>query len=222
MSEKKGSYIFGLNKVVGRNLAWVDLNEVVGPNPAWAELSKTVVPNPAWAELSKTVGANPARADLARTVPGLAWADLSTAVPRLAWAHLAKTVPTPAWADLAKTVGTKRREEHRADAPSPTNAVKPQPVSTDEQHYAEVAEVSHELGGVHEEASEPPRTAEKFLSFLISPDRLEEAIGDFEEGYRLMLKRHDIVHARRWYWEQVLKEALSGAFRFAWKIWAGS
>jgi hypothetical protein len=70
----------------------------------------------------------------------------------------------------------------------------------------------------------PPATIEKFLSYLLSPDRLEEAIGDFEDGYHLMLKRHGVGHARRWYCWQVFMVAARGAFDAAWRavrIWRG-
>jgi hypothetical protein len=45
----------------------------------------------------------------------------------------------------------------------------------------------------------------------MSPDHLEERIGDFEEGFALMVKRHDLGHARRWFLWQVFMIAARGA-----------
>jgi len=73
-------------------------------------------------------------------------------------------------------------------------------------------------------AQRVPQAAEKLLSYLLSPDRLEEAIGDFEDGYKLMLNRHGIAHARRWYWWQVFKIAVTAVFDLVSKtvrVWAG-
>ncbi|MGH7054856.1 MAG: permease prefix domain 2-containing transporter [Stellaceae bacterium] len=71
-------------------------------------------------------------------------------------------------------------------------------------------------------ANPAPPTAERLLSFLLPPERLEEAIGDFEEGYRLMLRRHGKGHASRWYYWQIFKIVLMGASEAALKairIW---
>jgi len=75
---------------------------------------------------------------------------------------------------------------------------------------------------------QPPVKAEKLLSFLISPEKLEEAIGDFEDGYRLLLERHGRGHARRWSrrwycWPVFMgcgSRHLESAYR-AGKIWSG-
>lgn len=70
----------------------------------------------------------------------------------------------------------------------------------------------------------PPAKAARLLSYLLSPDRLQEALGDFDEGYALMLERHDIGHACRWYWIQVIKLIVWGLFGAACKvakIWGG-
>jgi hypothetical protein len=88
---------------------------------------------------------------------------------------------------------------------------------------------SHELGPIDIDLtpviSQPPERAEKFLSLMLPPTRIEEAIGDFEEGYLVMLDRHGIGHARRWYWIQVIKVAARGLFDAACKaakiIWGG-
>jgi hypothetical protein len=53
---------------------------------------------------------------------------------------------------------------------------------------------------------------------LLTPDRLEEAVGDFEDGFALMAARQGIGHARRWYCWQVLRIALRGAFDVFWKV----
>ena len=69
----------------------------------------------------------------------------------------------------------------------------------------------------------PPR-AENILCHLVSLDRLHEVLGDFEEGYRLMLARHGLATARRWYRWQVFMVAVRGlidAARKAAKIWGG-
>jgi hypothetical protein len=63
-----------------------------------------------------------------------------------------------------------------------------------------------------------PQVAERLLSYLLSPDRLEEAIGDFEDGYNLIFERHGAAQARRWYWLQVLKIGLSHVFNLVSKI----
>jgi hypothetical protein len=66
--------------------------------------------------------------------------------------------------------------------------------------------------------------AEQLLSFFLTPDELEEKIGDFEGGYALMLERHGLGHARRWYWWQVLmlgfQRVFDAACRAA-KVWSG-
>jgi hypothetical protein len=69
-----------------------------------------------------------------------------------------------------------------------------------------------------------PKAAERLLSCLLTPDRLEEAIGDFEDGFALMVSRHGIGHARRWYWWQIIAVALRGGFEAALraaKMWFG-
>jgi len=53
-----------------------------------------------------------------------------------------------------------------------------------------------------------PSLGEKVLSFLVTPERLEEAIGDFEQGFRLLATRQGLPHARRWYYVQVIKLAV--------------
>lgn len=70
----------------------------------------------------------------------------------------------------------------------------------------------------------PPVAAEQIVSVLIPANRLEEALGDLDEGFALMLKRHGLVHARRWYWCQVIKVVGRGLFDVACKaakIWSG-
>jgi hypothetical protein len=70
----------------------------------------------------------------------------------------------------------------------------------------------------------PPSNAETLLSYLLPPDRLQEVLGDFDEGYRLMVDRHGLRPARRWYWWQVLMVGIRGAFDTACrvaKIWGG-
>src|SRR5712691_9113871 len=64
----------------------------------------------------------------------------------------------------------------------------------------------------------PPAPAERLLSCVIQPDRLQEALGDFDEGYNLMLARHGVVQAHRWYWIQVIKLIGLGLFEFAVRI----
>jgi hypothetical protein len=63
-----------------------------------------------------------------------------------------------------------------------------------------------------------PQVAERLLSYLLSPDRLEEAIGDVEDGYNLIFERHGAAQARPWYWLQVLKIGLSHVFNLVSKI----
>jgi hypothetical protein len=73
-------------------------------------------------------------------------------------------------------------------------------------------------------AAMPPDNAERVLSYLLRPDRLQEALGDFDEGFALMLDRHGVGYARRWYWVQVTKLAARGLFDAACKaakIWGG-
>ncbi len=61
-------------------------------------------------------------------------------------------------------------------------------------------DVSHDESPAAIVNSVPMPTAEKWLSFFILPDRLEEVIGDLDEGFVFMQTRHGIGHARRWYW----------------------
>ena len=53
-----------------------------------------------------------------------------------------------------------------------------------------------------------PSLGEKVLSLLTTPERLEEAIGDFEQGFRLLATRQGLPHAHRWYYWQVIKFAV--------------
>jgi len=57
-----------------------------------------------------------------------------------------------------------------------------------------------------------PSLGEKVLSFLVTHERLEEAIGDFEQGFRMLATRQGLPHAHRWYYWQVIKLAVR-------KIW---
>jgi hypothetical protein len=85
-------------------------------------------------------------------------------------------------------------------------------------------ESSHDLAKVPEPPLKPPPAAEKLLSFLISPGRLEERLGDFEEKFGFLAMRHGIGHARRWYWWQLISIALRDGFDAALqaaKIWFG-
>ena len=69
-----------------------------------------------------------------------------------------------------------------------------------------------------------PVDAERILSFLVTPERLEETIGDFAEGFHLMTQLHGVVHARHWYYWQVALVAAREALTAAWKglrIWVG-
>jgi hypothetical protein len=69
-----------------------------------------------------------------------------------------------------------------------------------------------------------PIGAEKLLSLLVTPNRLEEAIGDFDDGYHREVKRHGIYHAKRWYYWQVFMLVVRGIFdaaSSAAKLWLG-
>jgi hypothetical protein len=76
------------------------------------------------------------------------------------------------------------------------------------------------------EANAPkvPAQAENLLCHLVSPDRLHEVLGDFEEGYRLVFARHGVACARRWYRWQVFMVAVRGLIDAACKaakVWSG-
>lgn len=74
------------------------------------------------------------------------------------------------------------------------------------------------------QTSSPPQAAEKMLSLLVSPKRLEEALGDFAEQFHREVERHGLAHARRWYWWQALMVGAHGIFDLACraaKIWSG-
>jgi hypothetical protein len=49
-----------------------------------------------------------------------------------------------------------------------------------------------------------PSLGEKVLSFLVTPERLEEKIGDFEQGFRVLATRQGLSHAYRWYYGQLV------------------
>ncbi len=63
-----------------------------------------------------------------------------------------------------------------------------------------------------------PRLGEQLLSFLVAPERLEERLGDMEQGFRVMLERHGPGHAKRWYWAQVVGIAAAGAARLVVRV----
>jgi hypothetical protein len=84
--------------------------------------------------------------------------------------------------------------------------------------------VTHIVGpGASFSAPSPPIPAEKLLSYLLSPERLEEVLGDFEERFRFLVHRHGAAHARRWYRWQVGKIAIRGPIsalvRMAIRVW---
>lgn len=62
---------------------------------------------------------------------------------------------------------------------------------------------------------QPPIAAERLLSLIVSPDRLEEKLGDFEERFGFMTKRHGVGHARCWYWWQVSAIIVRGGLKAA-------
>jgi hypothetical protein len=70
----------------------------------------------------------------------------------------------------------------------------------------------------------PSPAAERLLSLFTPPERLDETLGDFEEKFRYLAKRHSVRHAHRWYWWQIIAVALRGGLKAALqaaKIWFG-
>ncbi len=52
-----------------------------------------------------------------------------------------------------------------------------------------------------------PLRAEELLSWICSPDEMEEVLGDFEERFIWVRERRGLPAAQRWYWAQVVKYA---------------
>jgi hypothetical protein len=70
----------------------------------------------------------------------------------------------------------------------------------------------------------PPAGAAKLLALMLTPDRLEEVLGDFDESYGLLAERHGVRFARNWYRWQVMMLAVRGAGKLTWraaKAWFG-
>jgi len=124
---------------------------------------------------------------------------------------------------LANEEAQRNRAAHstKSDvAAEPENDAEPKIVPADEQ------QVSADLIREPDAATmlKPPLAAERLLSFLIAPDKLEERLGDFEEGFGFLIKHDGLGHARRWYWWQIIRAALRAGFDAALqvaKIWFG-
>jgi hypothetical protein len=72
--------------------------------------------------------------------------------------------------------------------------------------------------------SPPPVLAERVLACLIPPQRIEEALGDAEQGYHVMVVCHGVRFARFWYSWQIATIVARGAFNGVGrviKIWTG-
>jgi hypothetical protein len=63
----------------------------------------------------------------------------------------------------------------------------------------------------------PPAGAEKLLALMLTPDRLEEVLGDFEEDYHLLAGRHGARFARNWYLWQVAMIAVRAVGKVSWR-----
>ncbi len=67
-----------------------------------------------------------------------------------------------------------------------------------------------------------PPSAEKILSLVVSPGRLEEAQGDLKQRFRWLYQRHGRSHAVRWYYWHVASIAIGGVlkllFRWRWLL----
>lgn len=59
-----------------------------------------------------------------------------------------------------------------------------------------------------------PPQADRILTLLVPTDRLEEVLGDFEEGFQLVTDRHGEEWARTWYKIQVARYAVGRAISF--------
>ena len=53
-----------------------------------------------------------------------------------------------------------------------------------------------------------PLRAEELLSWVCSPDEMEEVLGDHEERFIWVRERRGLPSAQRWYWAQALKYAV--------------
>ena len=72
--------------------------------------------------------------------------------------------------------------------------------------------------------SAPPAHAERVLACLLPPHRIEEALGDAEQGYHVMVLHHGARFARFWYGWQIAMIVARGTFKGACRIiriWAG-
>ncbi len=115
--------------------------------------------------------------------------------------------------------GSQLREAAEQFAHLLTNGVTEEEVSRRARDFLVVA-----AGARLVEDQTLPTRAERILSYLLPPDRLHEALGDFEEGYHLMSARHGQAYAKRWYWFQVLKVVAGAALSAVRKIivvWVG-
>jgi hypothetical protein len=67
-----------------------------------------------------------------------------------------------------------------------------------------------------------PPAGEKMLSLIVSPHRLEEALGDLEHGFHRLYQRHGRPHAVRWYYWHLAGIAVGGVlkhlFRWRWLL----
>jgi hypothetical protein len=58
-----------------------------------------------------------------------------------------------------------------------------------------------------------PTLAERLLSLVCTPDRLEVVLGDMEEGFAKLAARHGEKFARRWYWWQTARTMVAFGFQ---------
>jgi len=57
----------------------------------------------------------------------------------------------------------------------------------------------------NKQSDHPPRLAERILRLILSDEGWDTPLGDFEEYYKKIVREKGSVHARFWYWSQVLK-----------------
>jgi hypothetical protein len=203
--------------------AFADMNKSL---PQWNKVGKAIGDlNTQWTTLGKTFADLNKSLDLTKPNWTILADNLRKANASLADLTSIRVHPNTANPDLAAAQSSIDPDKPLGATPSEVHSpIKIHPLPADEQRLdTELTEGHHELVGAADEAATPP-AAEKILSLLISPDRLEEVVGDFEQGYRFLLKRHGRGYARLWYWGQVFMVGAQGASDAACraaKIWAG-
>jgi hypothetical protein len=119
----------------------------------------------------------------------------------------------------AATAVVKATEATEAEVDRVRTATKTSELEALRKRMEAEAELERLRGGFFwQRADAVPPSAEKFLSLVVSPKRLEEALGDLEQGFHRLNQRHGRPHAVRWYYWHVAGIALGGLFRWRWLL----